>query len=107
PDTCQCFWDGMAGHCKPATGSCLHTRPNGNEAREYCSNSPSKSDCDTRKWPHPYYNGPRLHPYWCGWSAGLILGPSLITNAILLISFLYQMKYQQHFITAGLPNIAN
>ncbi|CAL4135206.1 unnamed protein product, partial [Meganyctiphanes norvegica] len=110
PDTCQCVWDGSAGACTKSRweGSCADMGPSGSDATEYCRNSPNKSDCDThRKWPHPDYNGPTLHPYWCGWSVGFILGPSLITNAILLISFLYQMRYQQYFIAAGLPNAAN
>ncbi|CAL4205923.1 unnamed protein product, partial [Meganyctiphanes norvegica] len=79
------------------------SRPNvegGISSREYC-NSFNKSDCNSHKWPHPdYYESPRRHPYWCGLSVAFTLGPSLLTNVILLISLLYKFNYKRHFMTA-------
>ncbi|CAL4147354.1 unnamed protein product, partial [Meganyctiphanes norvegica] len=82
--------------------------PNGINGLEYCRKGANKSDCENRKWHNPNYNErPEIHPYWCAWSSGFIIGPSILTNLMLLTCLLYKFSYRRHFITAGLHSLAN
>ncbi|CAL4093328.1 unnamed protein product [Meganyctiphanes norvegica] len=110
PNTCQCYWTDDSekedlGWCQATTGRCDGMVINGVNIQKYCNNGHSKGDCENFTWSHP---DPTIrHPYWCYWSIGFILGPSILINLILLISSLYKFNYRRYLIIAGLSSIAN
>ncbi|CAL4073370.1 unnamed protein product, partial [Meganyctiphanes norvegica] len=130
PNMCQCYWQEPSGftyqdtfgkghaspanenyrpHCKAPGGSCSDMGPNGNNGQIYCSKSLFKDECENlQMWSHPDANQYQLrHYYWCNMAIGFIIGPSILSNLILLIRLLYNSNHKRYTRTAGLASISN
>ena len=87
--TCQCWWS-YWGPCHAPRGTCTGMDVNGTDGDSYCSSIDSKSQCEdsSSSWLlpaiHQLLPGVR-HPVWCLTSVGTLIGPSLISNLMLLI----------------------
>ncbi|CAL4085730.1 unnamed protein product, partial [Meganyctiphanes norvegica] len=99
PDACRCYWH-TNEHCITPAGTCYAMGPNGSTGEEYCNNGAnSRSACDALPtWQNPEQNAFQLrHPYWCSLTTTFIIGPSILSNAILFISLVYNSNYKAYF----------